>query len=450
MIRSIAAESVVEVTTQGSACCRIQLAYFARCLAVGSVSLNVFTFGSRDSARGVVAEMFRRMMLPSAIVSRPLALHVIAGWRVASTASAIEEKQCLLCDEDYEEWSEHARSRRHRARHAVCSALVNPDKHTAIMQQIWEHIRLDFNLVDEINAKKVRRRRGRLSSTLGFLRDSDVVKHAFFQYDEERGRWAASKHLPKFVALGESELRFQVTDRVARLFPKSSLTELSVISQMVLHLTHIEDTYDFLEMDKLLMAPSTLAASPLQWSPQQKGAMLLAMIGELHEFLARDRPHSVGTKEMADALVLNVLATHAVENVVSEIVHYVLQKIVDEGTPVWKEYKAQLPSLVMQSSRSKRALLPLSATPEPRPSPEAAQSVEDARRLSALNSEPPESGLGTRAETPVAVKPSMHHLIRSCARAVTVPNPVTPRSFYADCAPKLSHKAPPVKPKSGV
>ena len=85
-------------------------------------------------------------------------------------------------------------------------------------------------------------------------------------------------------------------------------------------------------------------ASPATWklSRDEKAAVLLACIGELEHFHRQDRPRSVSSKLTADALVLNVVATHARDNVISELIHESLQRMVEEGSPVWLEHEKQV------------------------------------------------------------------------------------------------------------
>lgn len=72
-----------------------------------------------------------------------------------------------------------------------------------------------------------------------------------------------------------------------------------------------------------------------------KALVLLACLGELAHLCRQDRSHSVADAGAADILVRHVLASHAVENVISELVHGVMQRVVAEGTPVWRSYKEQ-------------------------------------------------------------------------------------------------------------
>ncbi|KPI89492.1 RNA editing complex protein MP46 mitochondrial [Leptomonas seymouri] len=77
-------------------------------------------------------------------------------------------------------------------------------------------------------------------------------------------------------------------------------------------------------------------------SRDAKACIFLACIGELEHFHRQDRPRAVLSKLAADALVLNVVATHARDNLVSELLHEALQRIVEEGSPVWRQHQHQV------------------------------------------------------------------------------------------------------------
>ncbi|KPA81123.1 putative mitochondrial RNA editing complex protein MP46,mitochondrial [Leptomonas pyrrhocoris] len=91
-------------------------------------------------------------------------------------------------------------------------------------------------------------------------------------------------------------------------------------------------------------ATCNTATPAVSWklSRDDKASVLLACIGELEHFHRQDRPRSVLSKLAADALVLNVIATHARDNLISELIHEALQRIVEEGTPVWRQHQKQV------------------------------------------------------------------------------------------------------------
>ena len=101
---------------------------------------------------------------------------------------AVKDAVCILCDEDIDDFVTHSATSDHCARYAVCQALVNPEKHTAMMAQLWDHLRLDFDAVDEANALRMQRRRRRLMGTIKHLIDVNVLVHSIPRAGGSAGR----------------------------------------------------------------------------------------------------------------------------------------------------------------------------------------------------------------------------------------------------------------------
>ncbi|KAG5495171.1 hypothetical protein JKF63_02226 [Porcisia hertigi] len=198
------------------------------------------------------------------------------------------------------------------------------------------------------------------------------------------------------VLIGESFLRREVLDRCARLIPSLTGIELNSVVAYLTSTRQVARIFDELSLVELLAAraesekthrdattaaagatksanagqlrESAPAPSPgsetgseagmslqqisssrpvaglppaLRWSlsREEKAYIMCACIGELHRFHDQERPRSVTSKTAADAIVLNVLAGHGRENLVSELVHETLQRIVDEGTAVWRQHQ---------------------------------------------------------------------------------------------------------------
>jgi hypothetical protein len=334
------------------------------------------------------ARLFRRVS-SAAMTSAPMA---------ARRHAATEEQMCLLCDEEYDNAAQHNATATHVARFAVCQSLVSPDKHAAMMAQMWDHIRLDFDAVDTINAEKLRRRRRRLGSTLKYLRESNVLVHSVLRRAAAApagpSGCSVSRSFTKMAFIGEGNARFVVADRVARLFPKAAAAELSAICDTVLRRHTLEVMYGLLELDTHLppgvvsapgddatpaIKPATAAVAST--TDEQRASVVLAILGELHAHSSKDKPTSVAHKSQADTLVLNVLASHATDNIYSELVHHVLQKIVEEGTPVWRDHKANIAATALQSQRP--AAMPLAAAASAVVAPPAADACSGLLQLEA-------------------------------------------------------------------
>ncbi|TPP53668.1 hypothetical protein CGC21_37595 [Leishmania donovani] len=203
------------------------------------------------------------------------------------------------------------------------------------------------------------------------------------------------------VLVGEAFLRREVLDRCARLMPSLTAMELNSVVTYLTSTRQVARIFDELSLIELLVAraesektpanvstataavaaaeraaesasveqlsettaapfpdsdastesppaqqpcssaPAATPPSLPRWSlsREDKVYIMCACLGELHRFHEQERPRSVISKAAADAIVLNVLAGHGRENLVSELVHETLQRIVDEGTVVWRQHQ---------------------------------------------------------------------------------------------------------------
>lgn len=246
---------------------------------------------------------------------------------------------CLLCDVEYDEWFVHSKSTPHLARHAVCDALAAPDRHETIMKQLWEHIRIDFSQMDEVMAKKEARRRKRLTTTLQHLADQRILIESLPRPSEPSSSLTVSSRFNMLLAVGSTYADREVYDRVARLLPMTDGEALRAVTTYILSQRQLGRLFTLLSVGSILSNHSEFATA---LKNDERSAILLAMIGEMQMYSRRPRSRDVSKKPVADALVLNVLATHAMDNIISELTHTVLQQLVDEGTPVWKSYRKTL------------------------------------------------------------------------------------------------------------
>nr|CCM18645.1 Putative RNA editing complex protein MP46,mitochondrial [Leishmania guyanensis] len=197
------------------------------------------------------------------------------------------------------------------------------------------------------------------------------------------------------VLVGEAFLRREVLDRCARLIPSLKAVELNSVVAYLTSTRQVARIFDELSLLELLVAraesdkapesattvfarvtepanveplsatagapssgsdtstdasplprpsssmPAATPSSPIRWnlSHEDKAYIMCACLGELHRFHEQERPRSVASKAAADAIVLNVLAGHGRENLVSELVHDTLQRMVDEGTVIWRQHQ---------------------------------------------------------------------------------------------------------------
>ncbi|GET91953.1 RNA editing complex protein MP46 [Leishmania tarentolae] len=240
------------------------------------------------------------------------------------------------------------------------------------------------------------------------------------------------------ILVGEAYLRREVLDRCARLMPSLTAMELNSVATYVMSPRQLARIFDELSLVELLMvraevdrapenattataaandparaeepasveqlhettsAPlpgidtgteslpvqqpssSTTATTSLsrpRWrlSREDKAYIMCACLGELHRFHEQERPRSVISKSAADAIVLNVLAGHGRENLVSELVHETLQRIVDEGTMVWRQHQEDVKGRGCSSEANLAGTPRVSARREP----DTASSVSEGLR----------------------------------------------------------------------
>ncbi|CCW60871.1 unnamed protein product [Phytomonas sp. EM1] len=329
--------------------------------------------------------------------SFPFPLSLSSSFASPSVKGKGKESRCGLCDRPYQSWREHASTPLHIARAAVCGAFASPERGTAILSQLSRHLRMDFAGVDAAAWERERRRRARLGSTLRHLAERGILREGLpfhaatpnstepptetaqriasataIEDDPETRAMApvVSDGFLRYVLVGEGYAREEVVNRVARLIPGASAVELEAIAIYTLSPRPLARLYDEVRMDHILAARSPggselahrpEAAPPLAGEPTSPGKasrrvfldgralVLLGCIGELVQFQRRDRPRSVANKAAAETIVLHVLASHAMENLISELVHGVLQRILHEGTPIWRQFQAEAATYDLES-----------------------------------------------------------------------------------------------------
>ncbi|CCW71482.1 unnamed protein product [Phytomonas sp. Hart1] len=335
-----------------------------------------------------------------------------ASWMVQEDVNTLQEevgrlqeRVCMLCDCPYTIWRVHVGLPTHIARTAVCRTFAAPDRAASIASHLSKHLDFDFDRVDAESWERERRRRSRLGSTLLHLTEKGVLREGLpftvcgaregkeeriineggEKAEEKRETTVVSEGFMRYVLVGDGYAREEVINRVARLMPYANAMELEAIEIYILSPLHLARLYEDVQMERTVAArwkdakkelkeeadtPNNIASREelknLKASRRLfldgKALVMLSCIGELFQFKRRDRPHSVANKEAAETLVLHVLVSHAIENLISELVHAVLQRIVHEGTPIWRQFQANT-----ASNAFKRNLFtsnPLSATPK--------------------------------------------------------------------------------------
>ncbi|RNF23766.1 RNA editing complex protein MP46 [Trypanosoma conorhini] len=389
------------------------------------------------------------------------------GVRIHFTAVLLTATRCAtcrLCDVEYDSWGKHAAGASHIARNAICRTYVDPERHNAMMQQLWKHIRLDFEYIDGVTHKKEDRRRGRLASTISHLQERGVLCHSIprLSVDESGGRSVVVTRdaFVNFMLVGDSYAKQETVDRVARLMPRLEAVELSSVVQYILSKRRLSRLFDELDMKQVLFRDTAAdggvpthgeegthgkgdsaregggaTEQPLRLRQEEKAVILLSCLGELQMYSRQDRSHSVATRAAAEQLVLNVLGTHVMENIIAELVHAVLQAVVEEGTPVWREYCGELTNKVFEGTRATPPPLASSSTPAAEASTFSESCKSELLDLYSLGAEADAAPF-----LPAAGRRSWHDLARTLALELTVPNPVNKSAQFASAAPRLSSK----------
>nr|CCC94881.1 RNA editing complex protein MP46 [Trypanosoma congolense IL3000] len=393
-------------------------------------------------------------MLRLDLLRRPLDLRLhMAGVGFTSAAAFYTARRmhtCQLCDVSYDSWGDHAQSASHVARHVICKTFVSPERHSAVMQQLWKHIRLDFGYVDEVTQKKEDRRRNRLASTLRHLQEKGVVCHSVPRVVvDAEGETSLLVDKDRFINLmfvGESFARQETLDRVARLMPRAEAVELSSVVSYLLSKRRLAHLFDLLDMRSVVLSANRSAvveegdgrAPPVPRMRQdEKAIVVYSCLGELHMFSRQDRSHSVATRAAAEQLVLNVLGTHVMENAIAELVHESLQRVVEEGTPVWRAHCSELKHKMFEGTRTPAPALATAPSPTSQlPAVVGGDQLSvDLYRLYALAGDSE-----SRPQLSTTKRQVWHDVTRSLVLELTVPNPINKSAVFAPVLPRLVAK----------
>lgn len=349
----------------------------------------------------------------------------VAPHPLGTTSS--DMSHCILCDTPFTNWVAHCQSSSHVARVAIGEAFVKPERSASMLTQLQEHIGMDFSVVDEATAQKSRRRQRRLRSSLDYLIMEKVLHRCVLQMSPSEPAdasppspmssssssssvWCVRDGFMTCAAVGEAHAREHLTDRVARLAPRSSGMALRHMVEYLCAPRQWSRLFDQLQLENLLTATAPLASAPTNTTAcsssvdqgltgtgasgsfppassgqegvtmseeteknhrssalsrhrvgrlthQEKSLVLRSCIGELHLFTQRDRSHRVDSKAVTEQLVHHVLASHCVDNLLAELLHDVMETVVQESTPVWRAYRAQEERMRMRAYQAASPLL---------------------------------------------------------------------------------------------
>lgn len=373
--------------------------------------------GRRGNGEGTSLCLSSRQMSSAASSSSPSSSPLVS---VFST-------YCVLCDAPFDNWVAHTELPSHAARVAISEAFVKPERSQSMLSQLQEHIAVDFSVIEEATQLKVQRRKRRLRSSLQYLVQEGVIQYCLPILNYPPSEWTdepkhhgvnASSSVSSYIdgptstntsplppsscwnireenkllnaaMVGQAYIEEALTDRVARLAPRTKGPEIYAIVRYLCGMRQWSKLYDLLELCTVLCPaeyrcsvssfhtnPSHRAApAPLSGSSSaprgtevrapsssatvahhkdtpsrppcprltqaEKALLLWSCMGELRLIEERDRSHKVEHKAITEQLVHHVLVSHCLDNMVSELLHHALEKVVEECTPVWRIFQQQ-------------------------------------------------------------------------------------------------------------
>lgn len=403
----------------------------------------------------------------------------VASWPVSSSSlPSFLHSHCILCDAPFDNWVAHTELPSHAARVAFSEAFVKPERSASMLSQLKENICVDFSLIEEATQVKVQRRKRRLRSSLQYLVQQGVLHHCLptiphsstttpscsssssssssVEVPCDTTKKAESEVPParpiptsgssspsqnweilekdaflNAALVGQAYIREALTDRVARLAPRTKGTEVYYIVHYLSGMRQWSKLFDLLELSTVLcplphrcasssfslaaakmtaVNPTPSAAgrettevatptpsSSVRLTQAEKAMLLWSCIGELRMAEEKDRSHKVENSAVTEQLVHHVLVSHCLDNLLSELLHHALEKVVEECTPVWRCYQKQEELMRIRAYQSRPPALSLVPVKEKK-----REDSQEARHSSSMASERPALANGAEGSTPLS------------------------------------------------
>lgn len=376
--------------------------------------------------------------------------------------SSVFSTYCVLCDTPFTNWVAHTELPSHAARVAISVAFVKPERSESMLSQLKEHINVDCSVIEEATEVKVQRRKRRLRSSLQYLVQEGVLHHCIPTLTSTATSATSSPSDPNnknsnsnsngepnsspdaepatplgsssclasssswdirnsdaflnHVLVGQAYVEEALTDRVARLAPRTSGSEIYFIVRYLSEARQWSKLFDMLQLSTVFCvvekeechagasSPGTSSTCPrptvasgtpslsssctnsssssssspvtntsrgvpsrsIRLTQSEKAMLIWSCMGELRVLEERDRSYKVENKAITDQLVHHVLISHCLDNILSELLHHTLEKVVEECTPVWRVFQKQEGYMRLRAYQSRPS--DLSPFPMPRKS----------------------------------------------------------------------------------
>lgn len=253
--------------------------------------------------------------------------------------------------------------------------------------QVYGKLVNAYSLIEEFNCAKTSRRLARQHAAFRFLRRHNVLLHGLLFYAAHTGTWNTTPEFARLSLLGEAIVRAEVRARLLKVFPDMPHQSYVTCVEELTSRDSVVALFDTLSLEQIVgakpPAPATdkqahgahhsneerrrEARSPkVTLAEDEKYAMLCALVGEMHWFVARtkatDRTHNNAIFPPSDVLILHVLCKHLLECVPAEVLFRRMEPMIHHLRSVWVNQPMSLPSQLYMKPRTARALS-LSSSP---------------------------------------------------------------------------------------
>ncbi|CAD2215378.1 hypothetical protein ADEAN_000283300 [Angomonas deanei] len=228
---------------------------------------------------------------------------------------------------------------------------------------------------------------------LSFLRRHNVLMHSLLFYVSETQTWNVTDEFDHLSLLGKYILHSELNTRVLKLLPTVPDVLFNEWTAKCADTVTVSSHFDELNMQTLFGArPSPQRDTDFPpVKPKEKHQMFLAILGELHWFVARtkatDRSHNNALFPPSDVLVLHVLCAHLLECLISEIIYTDLEPILEDIKCSWVNATMSLPRQLKLAPKC-LGVHSLNTIPFPHPKDWTTPSREDVQQSNLLSTSP--------------------------------------------------------------
>lgn len=263
---------------------------------------------------------------------------------------------CPLTNKVVTDWSSHKATTEFRLSKLVAERISSSTQPVPL-NEVWRNLSLNpERLLAEFASTKTSRRLGHLSASLEFLKRHNVIMHSTFFYNALGRQWQVSRDFTRVALVGETILRNELTLRALTFLPNLDEGMLATLVAETLSATNLARFYDRVNLNRLL--PSNRRNCKL--NTREKASLLAAILGELNWFVSRtratNRTHNNALFPPSDVLILNVLSSHSVESLLTEILHSYFEPLMARMRGIWKNFPESTPQQLFLKPRTRHAL----------------------------------------------------------------------------------------------